>query len=61
MPMKITEITDKRSKQAFLKVPKVLYRDEGTWVCPLDKEIESIFDPKKNVYFKHGEASRWIL
>lgn len=59
--MKIIEVTCKQTKQAFLKVPKLLYQDEGTWVCPFDKEIESIFDPKKNVYFKHGEATRWIL
>jgi GNAT superfamily N-acetyltransferase len=59
--MKLTEVSDRRSKKAFLRVPKVLYRDEGTWVCPLDKEIESIFDPEKNVYFQHGEATRWVL
>lgn len=59
--MRIAELGDKKSKRAFLNVPKVLYKDEETWVCPLDKEIESIFDPEKNVYFKHGEASRWIL
>ena len=59
--MKIIEVTNKAGRQDFLKVPKQLYKDEGTWVCPFDKEIESIFDPKKNVYFKHGVANRWIL
>ncbi|MFO7668120.1 MAG: hypothetical protein R6W31_00530 [Bacteroidales bacterium] len=59
--MKVEEVKDRRSGQAFLRVPKILYKDEDTWVCPLDKEIESIFDPKKNVYFNHGEATRWIL
>ena len=59
--MKVIEVSDKQSEKAFLRVPKVLYKDEGTWVCPLDKEISSIFDPKKNVYFKHGEAAQWIL
>jgi len=59
--MRVEEVSDRRSGQAFLLVPKILYKDEDTWVCPLDKEIESIFDPKKNVYFKHGEATRWIL
>ncbi len=59
--MKVEEVRDRRSGQAFLNVPKFLYRDDDTWVCPLDKEIESIFDPTKNVYFKHGEATRWIL
>ena len=47
--------------KAFLRVPGVLYRDDPVWVCPLDKEIESIFDPAANVYFRHGEAIRWIL
>ncbi len=59
--MKIIEVTTKARRQDFLKVPKQLYKNEGTWVCPFDKEIESIFDPKKNVYFKHGVATRWIL
>jgi hypothetical protein len=57
----ITEVTDRKTGRAFLKIPKLLYRNDKTWVCPLDKEIESIFDPEKNVYFNHGEAARWIL
>lgn len=59
--MRIAEVTDKRSARAFLNVPKILYKEDDTWVCPFDKEIASIFDPKKNVYFEHGEASRWVL
>jgi len=59
--MRIAEVTDKRSGRAFLNVPKVLYREDKNWVCPFDKEIASIFDPKKNVYFEHGEATRWVL
>ncbi|MEA3462517.1 MAG: GNAT family N-acetyltransferase [Bacteroidota bacterium] len=59
--MKITEVTYRRLQKAFLKVPVLIYRDDDTWVRPFDKEIESIFDPKKNVYFEHGEAIRWVL
>jgi hypothetical protein len=59
--MKMVEVSDKKSRKAFLQVPKLLYRQDETWVCPLDKEIESIFDPGKNVYFQHGEAARWVL
>ena len=59
--MRILEVSDRRSRKAFLQVPRIIYRDDDTWVCPLDKEIESIFDPAKNVYFKHGEATRWVL
>lgn len=59
--MKIIEVTGRRLQQAFLKVPRIIYRNDNTWVCPLDREIEAIFDPEKNVYFKHGEAIRWVL
>ena len=59
--MRISEVLNRRSGKAFLQVPRIIYRDDPIWVCPLDKEIESIFDPKKNVYFKHGEATRWVL
>lgn len=59
--MIIKEVKASRDKQAFLDVARVLYKDDPIWVCPLDKEIESIFDPARNVYFKHGEAIRWVL
>jgi len=59
--MKLLEVKDRRLARAFLELPRIIYRNDPVWVCPLDKEIESIFDPGKNVYFQHGEASRWIL
>lgn len=59
--MKLVAVQDKKSRKEFLKVPKVLYKDDDTWVCPLDKEIDAIFDPKKNVYYKHAEEQRWVL
>jgi hypothetical protein len=59
--MILLEVRDKRTRKAFLHVPRIIYREDDTWVCPLEKEIESIFDPKSNVYFAHGEATRWIL
>lgn len=59
--MIIKEVKANSDKQAFLDVARVLYKDDPVWVCPLDKEIESIFDPARNVYFKHGEAIRWVL
>lgn len=59
--MEILPVKSGRDSKLFLKVAKILYRDDPVWVCPLDKEIEAIFDPAINVFFKHGEAERWIL
>ncbi|MDR2894772.1 MAG: hypothetical protein LBU97_04860 [Alistipes sp.] len=44
----------------FLELPKRLYRANRHWVCPLDGDIEAVFDPAKNKKFAGGEAARWI-
>ncbi len=59
--MEIVIVNNKKTRGDFIKVPKILYRNDPVWVCPLDKDINAIFDPGQNVYFKHGEANRWIL
>ena len=50
--MTIVEVKERRLGEAFLEVPRILYCNDPTWVCPLDKEINSIFDSQNNVYFK---------
>ena len=59
--MILLEVSNKKNRQEFIDVAKIIYKDNDTWVCPLDNEIEAIFDPEKNVYYKHGEAQQWIL
>jgi len=59
--MKITEVTDNRSVREFHQVPYFIYREDPMWVCPLIDEVEAIFDPAKNSFFKNGEAIRWVL
>ncbi len=59
--MKIIEVTDKQTKNKFHQVAKKLYKNDKNWTCPLDIEIEGIFDPQNNICFKYGEAVRWIL
>ncbi len=60
--MTIIEVADdKKLQQEFLLLPVKLYAEDANWIRPLDQDIEYTFDPKKNKYFKHGEAIRWIL
>jgi hypothetical protein len=59
--MKIIEVKDKKTANLFLKVPRILYKNDPHWVCPLDSTIEDVFNPQNNIFFKHGEATRWIL
>ncbi len=48
-------------RKAFHDVARKIYRDDPEWVCPLESDIESIFDPNENPNFSNGEAVRWIL
>ena len=59
--MQIIEVSDKKTRRAFLELPVELYKDDKNWIRPLDKDIEKVFDPKENKYFQHGECTRWIL
>ncbi|MTI29544.1 hypothetical protein [Xanthovirga aplysinae] len=59
--MKVIEVRDKWSAKEFLMLPVRLYKDEKSWIRPLDQDIEGVFDPKVNKYFRHGECIRWIL
>ncbi|MCH8317622.1 MAG: GNAT family N-acetyltransferase, partial [Bacteroidetes bacterium] len=45
--MKIIEVEDKQSKNDFLNIARSIYKDDNVWVCPLDKDINDVFDPKE--------------
>ena len=59
--MKLVEVTDKSTAKQFLEVAKLLYKDDKFWVCPLDQDINKIFNPELNAFYKDGNACRWIL
>src|SRR5690349_19567026 len=59
--MKLIEVKDGRTADAFLEVNRVLNADDPNYIQPLAKDIREVFDPKKNKAFRHGEATRWIL
>jgi hypothetical protein len=61
MKYKIIEVETPEQGRIFLDIAKQLYANDEHWVCPLDFEIEGIFTPQKNPFFKHGTATRWIL
>lgn len=55
------EVITRSQHKEFLQVPKILYRNDPNWVCPLDREISAIFDPTQNTFYKHGDAVRYLL
>ncbi len=45
----------------FLKLPLSIYKNDPNWIQPLDKDVQDVFDEKKNKSFRHGKIQRWIL
>ena len=59
--MTITEVIKKAEKKAFLDTARIIYKNDKVWVCPLDNDIEAVFDPAKNNFHQNGKCTRWVL
>jgi GNAT superfamily N-acetyltransferase len=59
--MQLIEVKTARDAGEFILLPVKLYKNEPSWIRPLDKDIENVFDKDKNKTFRHGECIRWIL
>jgi len=59
--MQIIEVTTPEQGEIFITFPVPLYKGDPNYVRPLDDDIRKTFDPKRNKYFKHGSATRFLL
>lgn len=59
--MQIIPVNDKSTHQLFMKLQLVIYKNDKQWIRPLDKDVEEVFDAKKNKAFRFGKIQRWIL
>jgi hypothetical protein len=59
--MQIIEVSNESLGETFIKFPVSLYKGDPNYIRPLDDDIRKIFDPSRNKYFRHGEATRFLL
>lgn len=59
--MQLIEVFDNKSSRQFLLVPLKIYENDANFIRPLDKDVNDVFDAKKNKAFRFGECTRWIL
>ena len=59
--MQLIEVTDKKTRKLFHKVPHIIYKYDKNWAAPLQGMVEAIFSPEKNKTFRNGKAIRWVL
>jgi len=59
--MQLIQVREPSDCRAFIQANVDILGGVAGYIRPLDKDIEEVFDPKKNKAFRHGEAARWIL
>ena len=56
----IKPVKTSSEKQAFINVPKTLYKNDPNWIAPLDIMAHDQLNPKKNPTFDQLDAQLWI-
>ena len=59
--MRLLEVVTPAQAREFLRFPVRLYAGNASYVRPLDRDVEAVFDRNGNKYFRHGELIRWLL
>ena len=59
--MQLVEVTDKMTATQFLEINAIINGRHPNYIRPLDKDVNDVFDKKKNKAFRFGEINRWIL
>jgi GNAT superfamily N-acetyltransferase len=59
--LNMVEVTTPQLAKLFLQVTVQLYKGDKNWIRPLDKDINDVFDEKKNKSFRFGKCIRWVL
>lgn len=58
--MQLIEVIRPEQAREFIRVNIELNQSHPNYIRPLDKDINDVFDLKKNKTFRHGECARWI-
>ena len=59
--MQLYEVKNETLANDFILVNVVINKKDKNYIRPLDKDVQEVFDPKKNKAFRFGEVKRWIL
>ena len=57
----IAEVKDTVAQKTFIRSIYSFYKNDPSFIAPLETEVENIFDPTHNSFFKHGICTRWLL
>lgn len=61
MNFDFVKVQNENHVDEFHKLPFRIYEEYPNWMPPFRFEIEDIFDPEKNDFFKKGECERYLV
>ena len=54
-------VNSPETQKEFLEFLARLFRNEKNYIRPLDKDIEEVFNPNKNKFFRNGTCERFLF
>ena len=58
--MQLTDVTDRRGRAEFVRLPFRLYREDPYWVPPLKHEQMKMFTPGKHPFHEHADVKLFL-
>ena len=59
--MKAVHVVSDEHKKDFLDFPARLFQNDKNYIRPLNNDIEEVFNPKRNKFFRSGECERFLF
>ncbi|HEX4128628.1 MAG TPA: GNAT family N-acetyltransferase [Pirellulales bacterium] len=58
--IEVDEVRSRHQRNAFVRVPWNIYKDDPLWVPPLLMERKEFINPNKHPFFLHGAATQFL-
>ncbi len=58
--MVVREAATRKDREAFIRLPWTIYRDDPLWVPPLIAERRAFLDPRRNPFFEHAAVKLFL-
>jgi GNAT superfamily N-acetyltransferase len=59
-PIEVREVTSRKDRDAFIKFPWRIYKDDPAWVPPLLVERRKFLDRQRHPFYLHGDAALFL-
>jgi GNAT superfamily N-acetyltransferase len=56
----VSEVRSREERDAFIKFPWFVYKEDPAWVPPLIMERKAFLDRKRHPFYRHGDATLFL-